>query len=163
MSSFNEQVQYNGQRVKSIMENPNLQSEIYAAFKSRGLNSKTFKENFMENTHLFNQIVASVAHKIKKGNILSHTYAGIVASIAKQYDVDYKVKSGVCFPPNYTNSPVALEDKEVIKKGKESGNEHPLFPNHTYIECGDKTYEYYRGYTEGIEKVDVVEVDLHEK
>lgn len=155
MSSFKEQVAYNKKKVMDIANQESLWGEVVFTYKAYGMTEESFKQNFLSNSEQFVSVVEGTAQRIRKGKVISQTYAGIVALIASRFSMDYKVYSGVCFPPNYKDTPNAQGDRDAIKK---ANGKHPMFPTHTYIECNGKTYEYYNGYVSGIEKVDVVEV-----
>jgi hypothetical protein len=55
--------------------------------------------------------------------------------------------------PNYA------KDLADFKQAKQtSGDEHPLFATHVFIQVGDTTYEYYNGDTSNIDHIDCVEI-----
>lgn len=155
MSKFSEQVVFNKSKVEKVMATPLLLEELTSTCKAHGVTEDAFRENFLDNSDLFKQIVIETARRIRKGKLVSQAYAGVVAFVANYFNTEYAVYSGVCFPPNYKDTPNAQKDREALANSSE---EHPMFPTHTYIQCNGKVYEYYNGYTDGIEKVDVVEV-----
>lgn len=155
MSSFKEQVAYNKNKVMSVKNQQLLLEELNSTCRVHGVSEDALKQGFLDNSDEFKKVIEETAQRIKKGRLVSQTYAGVIAFVADLFDVEIKIYSGVCFPPNYKDTPQAQKDRDAIAK---ANGEHPMFPTHTYIECNGKTYEYYNGYTDGIEKVDVVEV-----
>lgn len=154
---FLKQVRYNKKKLVDVSQKQEVRLYLDEILKSRGMSNEDFKEEFLENSPIFIGIVKRVASQVSVGKIVSPVYAGIVAFVADRYGIEYKVMSGLCFTPDYKRE-FADKDKESIKKYKADGNEHPFYPNHTYLMINDTCYEYFNGYVEGIEKVDVVEV-----
>lgn len=143
------QAKFNG-----LVNDISIQS-IKMVAKSRGISEEMLKSGLESNSKEFRQFCFIYASTLMPGRVSCTTYAAVVAVVAQHFGKPYKAYSGFCLRKS---SPRYIRDKKDWEAKKASGEEHPFFATHVYLEVGGKDYEYYDGDTAGVEHLDVVEI-----
>lgn len=124
--------------------------------RSSGVSEDSLRKGFESNSKEFRTFVYSFAKTLMPGRVSCTTYAAVVAVIAIKFGAEYKAMSGFCLQKNTPNYAKDLAD--FMQARQTTGDEHPLFATHVYIQVGDTTYEYYNGDTSNIDHIDCVEI-----
>lgn len=152
-SMFNKQVEHYKNKFYNTVDNVSYQSvKSFAA--SMGIAEDFLKCGLLENTEEFRKLVYSYAKTLMPGRVSCTTYAAVVAVIAKNFDIDYKVMSGFCLPkdhPQYAKNRAEFDEKK-------RSTEHPVLATHVFLLINDNYYEYYNGDTSNIDHIDCVEI-----
>lgn len=152
---FNSQVEHYRDKFYSTLDAITTKA-IETSAKSNGVTDEFLKTGLLENSEGFRKFCYNFAKTLMPGRVSCTTYAAVVASVARKFDLDYKVYSGFCLPMN--NPKYAVEKDNFDKRKAESGDEHPIFATHVYLTINDNIYEYYNGDTSNIDHIDCVEI-----
>lgn len=152
---FFNQVNHYKEKFRSTVNSVTIKSiEDFA--RSSGVSDDALRKGFESNSKEFRTFVYSFAKTLMPGRVSCTTYAAVVALIASKFNVDFKAMAGFCLQKNAPNYAKDLADFNQAKQI--SGDEHPLFATHVYLQVGDTTYEYYNGDTSNIDHIDCVDI-----
>lgn len=112
------------------------------------------KKELLANSIEFKDFALTLA-KVMPGQVSCVLYSIVISKLADKYNIPYKKYVGFCIPKNLANYE---ENINAYNKGKEKGEEHPVFATHMYVVINDSFYEYYSGSFDNIEHIDVVEI-----
>lgn len=153
---FNKQLDYFKRQMLSVKDK--MQSRnVEMIAKSIYFNMESLEDAFKDNTNEFKKLGYLISKSINPGVSGSWAYVGVVCHYAEEFKLDYKVYAGFCLPDNHHKLDEAKEDFEEQKK---NGIEHPLVPNHMYVEIGENVYELYDNAFSGIEHIDCIEMEV---
>ena len=151
---FKKQMDYYKRHVEDVKKKMGTKDVVMLA-KSINFDLDTLEEAFKSNTNEFKKFGYVLAKSIVSGAVSSDIYAGVVAFYAEKYNLDYKVYTGFCMPNDHPKHDDAVRD---FDNKKESGAEHPMLPNHVFIEIDDKFYELFENEFSNIDHIDFVEI-----
>jgi len=128
--------------------------ELNKRFKFVAVEPEAFKKEFEGDTKVFRKFCYDFAQSLMPGRVSSTLYSAVVSAIAKNYGVEHQVKAGYCL---LTSSSKYKEEKEKYLSSHKKGED--ILVTHTYVQVGDKTYDYYGGFDKDVDHIDCARID----
>lgn len=155
MSMFEPQVEHYKKKYTSLVNSISAMS-IMSIAKSYGVSEEALRSGLETNNETFRRFCLNYASTLMPGRVSCTTYAAVVACVAKMLGVECKVYTGFCLQKN---SPRYQKDRGDWDAKHNAGEAHPFFANHVFAVISGVPFEYFNGDFDGIDHVDVVEIN----